>query len=198
MVAHPGTLMNLGPYSPRGAHPEPAEGLLKVAVSFPLAYFAASARIPRPDARRRARARLPRRPQPAAARGGADHRRPGAGACRRGHRQDRRADRAPRPPHRHPPRLAEPDPRRHLHQQGRARDEGARLGHLRRRDRGHAVARHLPLGRRADASQPRRAGRAAVQLHHPRHRRPAAPAQAADRRRQPRREALARAPARRA
>ena len=36
------------------------------------------------------------------------------------------------------------------------------------------------------------------QLHHPRHRRPAAPAQAADPRRQPRREALARAPARRA
>ena len=68
----------------------------------------------------------------------------------------------------------------------------------RRRDRRDAVARHLPLGRRADAPQPCRAGRAAIQLHHPRHRRPAAPAQAADRRRQPRREALARAPARRA
>ena len=50
----------------------------------------------------------------------------------------------------------------------------------RRRDRGHAVARHLPLGRRADAAQPCRAGRPAVQLHHPRHRRPAARPQAAD------------------
>ena len=53
----------------------------------------------------------------------------------------------------------------------------------RRRDRGHAVARHLPLDRRADAPQPCRAGRAPVQLHHPRHRRPAAPAEAADQRR---------------
>jgi DNA helicase-2/ATP-dependent DNA helicase PcrA len=62
---------------------------------------------------------------------------------------------------------------------------------------GDAVARHLPQRRRAHAPQPCRAGRPAVQLHHPRHRRPAARAQAADPRRQPRREALARAPARR-
>ena len=68
---------------------------------------------------------------------------------------------------------------------------------VRRRDRGHALARHLPLGRREDAAQPRRAGRPSFQLHHPRHRRSAARAQAADQRRQPRREALARAPARR-
>ena len=119
-------------------------------------------------------------PQSAAARGGADDRGAGAGPCRRRHRQDRRADRPARPSDRHPPRLAEPDPRRHLHQQGRARNEGARRRIVRRRGRGHAVARHLPLGRRADAAQPRRARRPPVQLHHPRHRRSAARPQAAD------------------
>ena len=49
-----------------------------------------------------------------------------------------------------------------------------------------------------DAPPPCRAGRPAVQFHHPRHRRPAAPAEAADRRRRRRRETLARAAARRA
>ena len=38
--------------------------------------------------------------------------------------------------------------------------------------RGHALARHLPLDRREDPAPPRRAGRAEVQLHHSRHRRP--------------------------
>ena len=79
-----------------------------VALLFPRSYLGS---CPNPLPCPTSRTRLPRRPQPAAARGGADHRRAGADAGRRGHRQDRRADRAPRPPHRHPPRLAEPDPR---------------------------------------------------------------------------------------
>jgi DNA helicase-2/ATP-dependent DNA helicase PcrA len=65
----------------------------------------------------------------------------------------------------------------------------------RRRDRGHALARHLPLDRRQDAPHPCRARRPAEQFHHPRHRRPASPPQAADRRRRAGREALARPPA---
>ena len=166
----------------------------EVAVPFSFAYLGHVSEVPRTPV---ARARVSRGPEPAAARGGADDRRPGAGPRRRGHGQDRRADRPARPPDRHPQGLAQPDPRRDLHQQGRARDEGARVRNLRRRDRGHALARHLPLGRRADAPQPCRARRPPVQFHHPRHRRPAARAQAADQRRQPRREALARAPARR-
>ena len=145
-----------------------------------------------------ARAPLPRRPEPAAARGGADHRRAGAGAGRRRHRQDRGADRAPRQPHRHPPRLAEPDPRRHLHQQGRARDEGARVGQI----SGGAIEGMPWLGTFHSVAARMLRTHAElvglqVQLHHPRHRRPAARAQAADPGRQPRREALARAPARR-
>ena len=66
------------------------------------------------------------------------------------------------------------------------------------RGRGHALARHLPFDRRPDAAPPCRAGRAQEQFHDPRHRRPAPPAEAADRRRRHRREALAGAPARRA
>ena len=42
-----------------------------------------------------------------------------------------------------------------------------------------------------DPAPPRRAGRAQVQFHHPRHRRPAPPDQAGDRGREHRREALA-------
>ena len=94
--------------------------------------------------------------------------------------------------------LAVRDPRRHLHQQGGARDARAGRPDRRRGGRGHALARHLPFDRRQDAAPPCRAGRAQEQFHHPRHRRPAAPAQAADRRRRHRREALAGAPARRA
>ena len=48
---------------------------------------------------------------------------------------------------------------------------------------GH-VAGHLPRHGRADAARPCRAGRAAAQLHHPRHRRPGAAGQA-DRSRRP-------------
>ncbi len=46
---------------------------------------------------------------------------------------------------------------------------------------------------RQDPAPPCRTGRAEVQLHHPRHRRPVAPAEATDRRREHRRQALARA-----
>ena len=56
--------------------------------------------------------------------------------------------------------------------------------------RGPALGRHLPLGRRADPAPPRRAGRAEVQLHHPRHRRPGAADQAAPGGREHRHQAL--------
>jgi DNA helicase-2/ATP-dependent DNA helicase PcrA len=44
--------------------------------------------------------------------------------------------------------LALPDPRRDLHQQGRARDEGAHRRRWSAGRRRHALARHLPLDRR--------------------------------------------------
>ena len=85
----------------------------------------------------------------------------GAGAGRRRHRQDARADHPHRPYPRHRPRLPLADPRRHLHQQGGARDEAAHRPAGRRSGRGHAVARHLPLDRRQAAAPPRRARRPA-------------------------------------
>ena len=64
-----------------------------------------------------------------------------------------------------------------------AREMKERVGaHGRRRGRGHALARHLPLDRREDPAPPRRAGRAEARLHHPRHRRPDPADQAAARR----------------
>jgi hypothetical protein len=117
--------------------------------------------------------------------------RPGAGAGRRRHRQDAGADHAHRPYPRHPPRLPLGDPRRHLHQQGGARDEGAHRPSRRRDGRGHALARHLPRDRRAHPAPPCRAGRPEAGLHHPRHRRPDPPDQAAAPGRGHRREALA-------
>ena len=152
---------------------------------------------PRPAALPRARAggcgrrALSRRAQPGAAAGGGDARRAGAGAGRRRHRQDPGADHAHRPHPRHRPGAAGRNPRRHLHQQGGARDEAARRRDGRRRGRGHAVARHLPLDRREDPAPPRRAGGAQARLHHPRRRRPDPADQAAARGREHRREALA-------
>ena len=61
----------------------------------------------------------------------------------------------------------------------------------RRRGRGHAVARHLPLDRRENPAPPRRAGRPQARFHHPRRRRPDPAAEAAARGREHRREALA-------
>ena len=90
----------------------------------------------------------------------------------------------------------EPAPRRDLHQQGRARDEGARRRPRRRHRRGHAVARHVPLDRRQDPAPARRARRPEVRLHHPRHRRPDPPDEAGDRGGRARQGPLARAPAR--
>ena len=90
----------------------------------------------------------------------------------------------------------ERNPRRHLHQQGRPRDEGPRRPPRRRRHRGHALARHLPLALRAHPAPPRRARRPEVELHHPRRRRPAPPAAPAHPGREHRREALAAAPPR--
>ncbi len=88
------------------------------------------------------------------------------------------------------------DPRRHLHQQGGARDEAPHRHAGRRGGRGHALARHLPLDRRQAAAPSRRTRRAALRLHHPRHRRPDPPDQAADPGRGSRRQALAGAPVR--
>ena len=95
------------------------------------------------------------------------------------------------------PRLAEPDPRRHLHQQGRARDEESRRRADRRRGRGHALARHLPRHRRQDHAASCRAGRSQAVLHRARHRRSDQAAQAIARSGEYRREALAGAAARR-
>ena len=67
----------------------------------------------------------------------------------------------------------------------------------RRRRRGHAVARHVPLHRRQDPAPARRARRPEVRLHHPRHRRSDPPDQAGDRERRARQGPLAGAPARR-
>ena len=70
--------------------------------------------------------RLPDPPEPRAARRRRDRRRPAAGAGRRRHRQDPRADHPLRPHPADRPRLPQPGPGRHLHQQGGARD--ARTG----------------------------------------------------------------------
>ena len=134
---------------------------------------------------------LSRRAQSGAAAGGRDARRPGAGAGRRRHRQDPRAHRAHRPHPRHRPRPAGRNPRRHLHQQGGARDEAPRRRDRRPGGRGHAVARHLPFDRREDPAPPCRAGRAENRFHHSRCRRPDPAAEAAARSREHRREALA-------
>ena len=69
--------------------------------------------------------RLSEGPEPRAAPRRRDHRRAGPGAGRRRHRQDARAHHPHRPHPRHRPRLPLADPRRHLHQQGGARDEAA-------------------------------------------------------------------------
>ena len=131
------------------------------------------------------------RSQPRAAGGRGGARRARAGAGRRGHRQDARAHHphCPHTVHGTRPRLR--DPGRDLHQQGRARDEGAHRRARRRRRGGHAVARHLPRHRRQDPAPPCRARRPQVELHHPRHRRPDPPHQAGDRERGARQGPLA-------
>ena len=132
---------------------------------------------------------LPRRPQPGAARCGRGGRRAAPGARRRRHRQDPRSDHAPCPSAHDRPGAAVSGARGHLHQQGGARDDPARVAAARAQPRG-AVARHLPCARRAPAAPPRRADRAEGQLHHPRYRRPAASVEAGDRGRGPRPAAL--------
>ncbi len=108
-------------------------------------------------------------------------RRAGAGAGRRRHRQDPGADDAARP---YPGDRAAPsrrDPRRHLHQQGGARDARAARGDDRRappRASGSAPSTRSP--RASCAATP--SGRAQVELHDPRHRRPDPPAEADPRR----------------
>ena len=141
----------------------------------------------------RGRSRLSARAERRTARSRAGARRPGPGAGRRRHRQDARAHHPPRPYPRHPPRLAQPDPGRDLHQQGGARNEGAHRRPHRRHRRRHAMAGHVPFHRRAHPAPPCRAGRAEIELHHPGSGRSAAPDQTGDRGGEHRREALARA-----
>ena len=87
-------------------------------------------------------------------------------------------------------RAAARDPRRHLHQQGGARNARAGRAADRRRRR-PALAGHVPFDRRQDAAPPRRARRPEAELHHPRHRRSVASAQADPAGREHRRQALA-------
>ena len=134
-------------------------------------------------------ARLPRPPEPRAARGRRDRRRPPAGAGRRRHRQDPRADHPLRPHPADRPRLPRPGPGGHLHQQGRPRDARTGRRHPRPPGRG-PVARHVPRPVRPHAAPARRPGRAVAKLHHPRHRRPAPPAEAGDGGRAGRHQAL--------
>ena len=135
--------------------------------------------------------KISQRSQSRAARGGGDAGRPGAGARRRRNRQNPRADNAHRPYPQPRPGAPERNPRGHLHQQGRARDEDPRRPLCRRNCRGHAVAWHLPFDRREALAPARRAGRPEARLHHSGHRRPGPSAQAAHRGGEPRRQALA-------
>ena len=139
---------------------------------------------------------LSRRAQPRAARGGRDARRAAARAGGRRHRQDPRAHHPHRPYLEPRPRAAFANPRRYLHQQGGARDEGPRGRADRRRGRRHALARHLPRHRRQDPAPSCRARRSQAVLHRARHRRPDQAAEAAARGGEHRREALAGAGAR--
>ena len=90
------------------------------------------------------------------------------------------------------------NPRRDLHQQGRARDEEPHRRHDRPGGRGHALARHLPCDRGEDPAPSCRDGRPEKRLHDSGRRRSGASAQATSRSREYRREALAGARARRA
>lgn len=130
-----------------------------------------------PSARQR-RPGLSGRTEPGAAQGGGDHGGSGAGARRRGDRQDPGADHAPGPYPGDRQGLAEPDPGCDLHQQGRPGDEApGRVDH-RRGGGGPALAWHLPLHLRPDPAPACRAGGPEAELHHPGHRRSAAPDQA--------------------
>ena len=153
-------------------------------------------RLPRPAASRRGRAPRWRRrtsttsiPNSAKAVESLDG--AGAGAGRRRNRQDPGPDHPHRPYPQPRPGPAGRNPRRHLHQQGGARDEAARRRHGRPDCRGHAVAWHLPFDRRQDPAPARRTGRAEAGFHHSRHRRPDPAAEAAAAGRGHRRKALA-------
>ena len=140
------------------------------------------------------RAALPARPEPGAAGGGDGAGRAVAGPRRRRHRQDPRADDAARPCPADRPGAAARGAGGDLHQPRRARDGRARRG-ADRPQRGRHVAGHLPRHGRAHAACPCRAGRPAVQLHHPGQRRSGAAGQADHPGGRSRRAPLAAAPA---
>ena len=113
---------------------------------------------------------LSRRPQRQAARGRRGDRGAAPGAGRGRHRQDAGIDYQARPYRDVGARLAEPDPRRDLHQQGGARD--ARQG--RRTDRRcgrRTVDRHLSRAGGTYPAAARGSGGTSPGLHHPRRRR---------------------------
>ena len=117
---------------------------------------------------------LPRRAQPAAARGGADDRGAGAGARRRGDGEDLGADRPPRAS-RSTTRRAWPSEILSVTFTNKAaREMRERVGRI----LGEAFEGMPWLGTfhsisRQDAAPPCRAGRAAIEFHDPRHRRSA-------------------------
>ena len=86
----------------------------------------------------------PLRPEPGPARGGDAAAGPGARHRRRGLGQDPRAHAPARVPRRRARRVAVRDPRDHVHQQGRGRDEGARR-RARRSGRAPHVGVDVPL-----------------------------------------------------
>ena len=137
------------------------------------------------------RTRLSEPPQSRAARGGGDAGWSGIGAGRRRHRQDPRPDLPHRPYPQPGTGAAGRNPLGDLHQQGRARDETAAWPDARPGGRRHAVARHLPLHRRAHPAHPCRNGAVEVQFHRARYRRPDTAAQAVASGRRHRRQALA-------
>ena len=113
---------------------------------------------------RAASQRPPRRPQPRPARGGRAHRRAAAGHRRRRLGQDPGAHPPHRPPHPRRARLAVRDPRHHLHQQGRRRDEAPRR-RAGRSGRPEDVGVHVPLGVRAHPAPRRQGARVPVVVH---------------------------------
>src|SRR3546814_7901684 len=74
-------------------------------------------------------------------------------SCRSRHWQDSRADRTVGASDRHPQGMAIRNTGRYLHQQGRARNEGARRAYYRRGGGGRALAWHISFRRGENRSE---------------------------------------------